>query len=96
MGSWTRSRGGNSLTLLIGRRIQEWSEKIRQQVFEKQCLLLWADIMPMPPGFVPYLSLMPQALILSAQKKIGVYDCLYVALAMRLQFNRRRARITPS
>ena len=37
------------------------------------------------PKFFSHLSLMPDAIQLSSQVRIGVYDCLYVALAEREQ-----------
>lgn len=40
-------------------------------------------ILSFPPDLQPYLSLLPRALELSSQMRIGVYDCLYVALAER-------------
>ena len=36
------------------------------------------------PNVQPYLPLLPRAVELSSQKRIGVYDCLYVALAEEL------------
>jgi predicted nucleic acid-binding protein len=35
------------------------------------------------PDIYPYLPLLPRAVELSSQFRIGVYDCLYVALAER-------------
>jgi predicted nucleic acid-binding protein len=40
-------------------------------------------ILSFPPDLQPYLSLLPRAVELSSQLRIGVYDCLYVALAER-------------
>lgn len=44
---------------------------------------LWMDVMSTPPQFCPSLPLMPRALRIARQARIGVYDCLYVALAER-------------
>ena len=35
------------------------------------------------PDLSPYLPLLPRAYEISSQARIGVYDCLYVALAER-------------
>jgi len=40
-----------------------------------------SDILTTPPDLHPYLPLLPQAFALASQARIGVYDCLYVALA---------------
>jgi predicted nucleic acid-binding protein len=48
-----------------------------------QAAVLWQDVMLTAPVLVPYLPLMPRAIELSSQFRIGVYDCLYVALAER-------------
>jgi predicted nucleic acid-binding protein len=53
------------------------------------------------PDLHPYLSLLPRAYELSSQARIGVYDCLYVALAERegcplLTADDRLARSLPS
>jgi predicted nucleic acid-binding protein len=42
-------------------------------------------ILAYPPDFEPYLPLLPRAVELSSQTRIGVYDCLYVALAEQEQ-----------
>jgi predicted nucleic acid-binding protein len=44
---------------------------------------VWQDVMRAAPLLEPYLPLMPRAIDLSSQMRIGVYDCLYVALAER-------------
>ena len=41
------------------------------------------NILSFPPTFHSYLPLLPTAIRLSSQTRIGVYDCLYVALAER-------------
>lgn len=55
------------------------------RISQSESLNLWADVMTTPPQFVPYLVLMPRALFLSSHARIGVYDCVYVALAEREQ-----------
>ena len=42
---------------------------------------LWSGLMADCPPLAPYLPLMPRAYALSSQARIGVYDCLYIALA---------------
>jgi predicted nucleic acid-binding protein len=42
---------------------------------------LWSALVADGPQLVPSLSLMPRAYALSSQERIGIYDCLYVALA---------------
>ncbi len=44
---------------------------------------LWVDLMMDSPGLFPSVPLMIRALSIAAQARIGVYDCLYVALAER-------------
>jgi predicted nucleic acid-binding protein len=44
---------------------------------------LWTDVMLDVPRLFPSLELMPRALTLSSECRIGVYDCLYAALAER-------------
>jgi predicted nucleic acid-binding protein len=41
------------------------------------------DVLTTPPQLHPYLPLLPRAFALSSRARIGVYDCLYVALAER-------------
>jgi predicted nucleic acid-binding protein len=42
-----------------------------------------ADVLATSPTFHPYLPLLSRALSIASQARIGVYDCLYVALAER-------------
>ncbi|MGH7140892.1 MAG: type II toxin-antitoxin system VapC family toxin, partial [Pirellulales bacterium] len=42
-------------------------------------------VMQSRPLLRPFSSLLPRALDISSQQRIGVYDCLYVALAEREQ-----------
>lgn len=51
------------------------------RISQSDSLNLWLDMMMTAPRFFAYLALMPRALALSSQARIGVYDCLYVALA---------------
>src|SRR5688572_19110851 len=44
---------------------------------------LWADAMSTSPVCHPALPLADRAIEISSQQRIGVYDCLYVALAER-------------
>lgn len=44
---------------------------------------LWLGIMADSPTLQSYLSLIPRAYSISSAARIGVYDCLYVALAER-------------
>ena len=46
---------------------------------------LWQKIMADCPILFPSIPLMPRALYLSSNARIGVYDCLYVALAEQEQ-----------
>lgn len=42
---------------------------------------LLQDMLTHLPTLHPYLSLLPRAYVLSSRARMGVYDCLYVALA---------------
>ncbi len=44
---------------------------------------LLTDILSTPPQLHPYLTLLTRAVWISSQYRVGVYDCLYVALAER-------------
>jgi predicted nucleic acid-binding protein len=44
---------------------------------------LLSNILSTPPQLHPYLPLLKRALEIASQARIGVYDCLYVALAER-------------
>jgi predicted nucleic acid-binding protein len=48
-----------------------------------QAGILWADVMSTPPRLEPSGPLLPRAIQISSAARIGVYDCLYVALADR-------------
>ena len=44
---------------------------------------LLTNVLSTPPHFHPYLPLLKRALDIASSARIGVYDCLYVALAER-------------
>jgi predicted nucleic acid-binding protein len=46
---------------------------------------LWCRVMRDCPQLFPYLPLMPRAYELSSRMRIGIYDCVYVALAEQEQ-----------
>lgn len=46
---------------------------------------LWTGLMANCPILVSYLSLMPRAYALSSQLRVGIYDCLYLALGEQEQ-----------
>jgi predicted nucleic acid-binding protein len=46
-----------------------------------QAATLLADVLATPPRISSYLPLLPRAMMISSAARIGVYDCLYVALA---------------
>jgi predicted nucleic acid-binding protein len=48
-----------------------------------QAGVLWADVMIAPPPLFPSGPLISRAIAVSSVERIGVYDCLYVALAER-------------
>ncbi|HEV3238533.1 MAG TPA: type II toxin-antitoxin system VapC family toxin [Gemmataceae bacterium] len=48
-----------------------------------QAGILWADALVTPPALLPVFSLTPRAIEISSSLRIGVYDCLYIALAER-------------
>lgn len=48
-----------------------------------QAGILWADVMSTPPHLERSGPLVPRALAISSALRVGVYDCLYVALAER-------------
>lgn len=45
--------------------------------------ILWKDVMKTAPIFVPTVPLIPRAYDIASKARIGVYDCIYVALAER-------------
>jgi predicted nucleic acid-binding protein len=48
-----------------------------------QAAIFWAEAMTTPPVLLPVTSLTPRAIDISSTLRIGVYDCLYIALAER-------------
>ena len=50
-----------------------------------QALAHWLEVMSTPPQLFPAVPLTIQAIGISSRMRIGVYDCLYVALAEREQ-----------
>ena len=46
-----------------------------------EAALKLADLLTTGPELHPYLPLLPRAVELSSQYRVGVYDCLYVARA---------------
>lgn len=53
-----------------------------------EALRLWSGIMATPPAFARSHLLLPRAVAVASAMRVGVYDCLYVALA-----ERRRCRL---
>ena len=47
--------------------------------------VLWTDIMTTQPVFAPSMPLIPRAFAIASGARIGIYDCLYVALSEREQ-----------
>ena len=45
--------------------------------------ILWSDLMSTPPRFEVNGPLLPRAIEISSSMRVGVYDCLYIALAER-------------
>jgi predicted nucleic acid-binding protein len=58
------------------------SKKQRQGLIS-DAMALWNDLMLDAPRLVASLPLLPAALQIAAEARMGVYDCLYVALAER-------------
>src|SRR5438105_941125 len=50
-----------------------------------EALALWTEAMTTQPAFASSFSLTPRAIAISSAMRVGVYDCLYVALAEREQ-----------
>jgi predicted nucleic acid-binding protein len=48
-----------------------------------EALRLWSDVMTTAPQLIPSLPLTHRAIAISSQTRVGVFDCLYVALAER-------------
>lgn len=50
-------------------------------IAQTEAIIKLADLYSLQPRLHPYLPLLPRAVELSSMMRIGVYDCLYVALA---------------
>ena len=48
-----------------------------------QAVAQWANVLSTPPRLLPGLALTQRAIAISSAARVGVYDCLYVALAER-------------
>jgi predicted nucleic acid-binding protein len=57
----------------------------QKRITPGEALVLWTDVMTAAPTLIRAVPLTPRALEISSQMHIGVYDCLYVALAEREQ-----------
>jgi predicted nucleic acid-binding protein len=55
----------------------------QRRITPPQAATLLAEVLTTSPQFYPYLPLLRRALAISSAARIGVYDCLYVALAER-------------
>jgi predicted nucleic acid-binding protein len=55
----------------------------RGRLTPPQAGIFWADIMSISPRLEPTGPLIPRAIHISSAAHIGVYDCLYIALAER-------------
>jgi predicted nucleic acid-binding protein len=53
------------------------------RIVTSQAGVLWADVMSTPPRLERSGPLLPRAIQISSAERVGVYDCLYVALAER-------------
>lgn len=53
------------------------------RISPSQASILLTEVLLSRPRLHPYLPLLPQAVTISSRARIGVYDCLYVALAQR-------------
>jgi len=55
----------------------------QRRILVGQASLFWADIMSTAPDLEPSGTLVPRALVLLSNFRIGLYDCLYIAVAER-------------
>jgi predicted nucleic acid-binding protein len=53
------------------------------RITASEASLLWGNVMAIPPRLELFSTMMPRAISLSSTLRLGVYDCLYVALAER-------------
>jgi predicted nucleic acid-binding protein len=57
----------------------------QKRILVGQASLFWADVMSTSPDLEPSGILVPRAIVLSSTFRIGLYDCLYIAVAERAQ-----------
>jgi len=57
----------------------------QKRITPGDALVLWTDVMTTSPKLHQSVPLTPRAIEISSQFHIGVYDCLYIALAEREQ-----------
>jgi predicted nucleic acid-binding protein len=57
----------------------------RGLIQQNEARIKLSDVFTTAPDLHPYLPLLPRAVELSSQVRLGVYDCLYVALAEQEQ-----------
>ena len=55
----------------------------QKRITPAQGALALADVINMQPQVLGYIALLPRAYEISSHRHVGVYDCLYVALAER-------------
>ena len=55
----------------------------QKRILVGQASLFWADVMSTSPRLEPSGILVPRAIVLSSTFRIGLYDCLYIAVAER-------------
>lgn len=55
----------------------------QRRIHAGQAALFWGDVMTTSPQLVPSLPLTQRAIAISSARQVGVFDCLYVALAER-------------
>jgi predicted nucleic acid-binding protein len=55
----------------------------QKRITPAQGALALADLMSMQPQLFSFIALLPRAYQISSDRQVGVYDCLYVALAER-------------
>ena len=55
----------------------------QKRITAGEAIILWSDVLTTPPQLIRHRPLLPRAIAISSAARIGVYDCLYVALAER-------------
>jgi predicted nucleic acid-binding protein len=53
----------------------------QNRITTAQASTFWLDIMTTCPLLIPYLPLATRAFVIATAARIGIYDCVYVALA---------------